>query len=106
MAFHKKGHYDTADATWQYWFALPESMLPVREVMPELDKMYEFDSVGFNGLLGRLVGFQVQLPGCSDTICVNSIRTIQTLPSLTIPSGSKSEQIAELEKILAELKQS
>jgi hypothetical protein len=28
------------------------------------------------------------------------------LPSLTIPSGSKSEQIAELEKILAELKQS
>jgi len=93
-------------AHWKYWFALPESMLPVREVMPELDKMYEFDSVGFNGLLGRLVGFQVQMPGSSGTITVTSIRHIQTLPSLTIPSGTKSEQIAELEKILAELKQS
>jgi hypothetical protein len=28
------------------------------------------------------------------------------VPELIIPSGSKSEQIAELEKILAELKQS
>ena len=29
---------------WQYWFELPESMLPVREVqvMPEVGKEYEF----------------------------------------------------------------
>jgi hypothetical protein len=68
--------------------------------------MYEFDSVGFNGLLGRLVGFQVQLPGCSDSMTVTSIRDVVTRPQLTIPSGSKSEQIEMLEKKLAELKQS
>jgi len=97
------------EVEWQYWFALPESMLPVREAMPEIDKMYEFDSVSFNGLVDRLVGFQVQLPGCSDTICVNSIRPIKQPPILNpfcIHAGTKSEQIAELEKILADLKQS
>ena len=35
-------------ANWKYWFALPESMLPVREVMPDKFELkqgeWEYDS--------------------------------------------------------------
>jgi hypothetical protein len=82
-------------ANWKYWFALPEPMLPVREVMPdefEL-KQGEWDVKTIDGNFSPLY-------------CDFEFRRIKpTLPQLTIPSGSKSEQISELEKILAELKQ-
>jgi hypothetical protein len=87
MAFHKKGHYDTADASWTYWFALPESMLPVRELPDQIKLDLNDWSYSY-----------------SNSVILLHRKKIR--PELTIPSGTKSEQIAELEKILAELKQS
>jgi hypothetical protein len=87
MAFHKKGHNDTADASWNYWFALPESMLPVRELPDQIKLDLNDWSYSYSN-------------------SVILLHRKKTLPELTIPSGTKSEQIAELEKILAELKQS
>jgi hypothetical protein len=89
MVFYRDGDKDTSDVSWNYWFDLPESMLPVREVMPEIIK-FDRDKYDYH----------------IDLKIVTITRKPITLPALTIPSGSKQEQIAELEKILAELKQS
>jgi hypothetical protein len=69
-------------------------MLPVRELPDEFElkageweKLYEGD-------------------WCTLLTTQTYRRIKPTLPQFTIPSGTKSEQIAELEKILAELKQS
>jgi hypothetical protein len=90
------GSDDIEGIFWAYWFALPESMLPVREVMPQFFDLKEgeweyTDKFGVYCLLPMTTRFR---------------RKNEELPELTIPSGTKSEQIAELEKILAELKQS
>jgi len=80
---------------WKYWFALPESMLPVRELPDEFQlKEGEWE---YTDRFGKY-----------NTLPMDSRfrRTKSNLPQLTIPSGTKSEQIAELEKILAELKKS
>jgi hypothetical protein len=87
MAFHKRGHYDTADASWTYWFALPESMLPVREVIPDQIKL-DLNDWSYS---------------YSNSVILLHRKKIR--PELTIPSGTKSEQIEMLEKKLAELKQ-
>jgi len=80
---------DIDECHWKYWFAIPESMLPVREVMPD-----EFE----------LKHVEWELINLHNGTRYRKRKPI--LMPLTIPSGSKSEQIAELEKILAELKQS
>jgi hypothetical protein len=91
----KSGNESTTGTNWRYWFALPESMLPVRELPDEFElKRGEWEYIGRRGW-NEILDFNVVM---------TRIKT--TLPSLTIPSGSKSEQIAEIEKILAELKQS
>ena len=90
---HKEGRYDTSGTPWEYYFELPESMLPVRELPDEFElKAGEWEKL-FRG-------------EWSDMENSYKLRRAKSLPKLTIPSGSKSEQIAELEKILAELKQS
>jgi len=96
IVWHKEGNNDNDDIHWSLWFALPESMLPVREVPDEFElkhsewEIYDNDTMMWSTLMSH-----------------RTIRRIKpNLPELTIPSGTKSEQIAELEKILAELKQS
>jgi hypothetical protein len=93
----RKDAKDFFGKTWQYWFALPESMLPVREVMPDEFELKngEWELANFGETMWSPLIYKWYLR-----------RLKKPLPSLTIPPGSKSEQIAELEKILAELKQS
>jgi hypothetical protein len=87
MAFHKRGHYDTADASWTYWFALPESMFPIQELPDQIKLDLNEWSYSY-----------------SNSVILLHRKKIR--PELTIPSGTKSEQIEMLEKKLAELKQS
>jgi hypothetical protein len=87
MAFHKEGYYDTADASWNLWFALPESMIPVRELPDQIKLDLNDWSYSY-----------------SNSVILLHRKKIR--PELTIPSGTKSEQIEMLEKKLAELKQS
>lgn len=98
----KYGNESTSGQLWCYWFEIPESLLPVREVqlMPEVGKEYEFSENEVYWGKHEFMGFK------ANHTTYKYIRPIQTFRSLTIPSGSKSEQIAELEKILAELKKS
>jgi len=95
FAIYNDGDSDVHGREWVFWFALPESMLPVREVPDEFELKegeWEFFADVFNEWK-RANGLKYR-------------RIKPTFPQLTIPSGSKSEQIAELEKKLAELKQS
>jgi hypothetical protein len=85
---------------WDFWFALPESMLPTKEVlvMPEIGKEYEFSDDGEVWYRHKLKSFHTALN------VYDKIRPIQTMPSLIIPQGTKSEQIKALELLLNELK--
>jgi hypothetical protein len=87
---------DIDGCQWTFWFALPESMLPVRELPDEFELKqgeWEIDNVDGTNFSPMLYSWNVR-----------RLRQLK-FPKLTIPSGTKSEQIAELEKILAELKQ-
>jgi hypothetical protein len=87
---------------WNFWFELPESMLPVREVevMPEVGREYEFCGIDSDVWHRRtLNGF-----GVDNTIgYFHHIRPISTNPaqSLTIPSGTKAEQLEFLRGVIA-----
>jgi len=85
---------------WKYWFALPESMLPTKEllVMPEIGKEYEFSDDGNTWFKEKLMRFE------TNKTYWNLIRPIQTMPSLTIPQGTKQDQIKHLESLLDDLK--
>ncbi len=96
IVWHKEGNNDNDDIHWELWFALPQSMLPVREVMPDEFELKEGEWEWFGDVFNewkRANGLKYR-------------RIKPTLPELTIPSGTKSEQIEMLEKILSELKQS
>jgi hypothetical protein len=83
-------HNDSNDidgCQWRFWFALPESMLPVRELPDQIKLDLNEWSYSY-----------------SDSVILLHRKKIR--PSLTIPSGTKSEQIEMLEKKLAKLKQS
>lgn len=93
----KLGNESTTGVAWAYWFGIPKSMLPVREVqvMPDEFEVTP-DEWEYTDNLGNY-----------HTVKIGSkFRRIKPNPNITIPSGSKSEQIEQLEKILAELKQS
>jgi hypothetical protein len=90
------------DTHWSFWFELPESMLPVRkvEVMPEVGKDYEFSGIDSDVWHRRtLNGF-----GVDNTIgYFHHIRPISCNPaqSLTIPAGTKAEQLEFLRGVIA-----
>ena len=79
--------YDIDGLIWKYWFALPESMLPVQELPDQIKLDLNDWSYSY-----------------SDSVIL--LHRKKKRPELTIPSGTKSEQIEMLEKKLAELKQS
>ena len=87
VAIFKSDNKSMVLNTWKYWFAIPESMLPVQELPDQIKLDLNEWSYSYSN-------------------SVILLHRKKTLPELTIPSGTKSEQIAELEKILAELKQS
>jgi len=90
MVCHKDGRRDTSETPWAYWFEIPESMLPVREVQVMPDKFtLDLNEWSYS---------------YSDTVILLYRKKIR--PEITIQSGSKQEQIEMLEKKLAELKQS
>ena len=88
VAIFKSDNKSMVLNTWKYWFALPESMLPVREVIPDQIKL-DLNDWSYS---------------YSNSVIL--LHRKKTRPELTIPSGTKSEQIEMLEKKLAELKQS
>jgi len=91
----KSGNESTTGTNWRFWFEIPESMLPVRELPDEFElKEGEWDVKTTDG-------------NFSPIYCDFEFRRVKTvLNPFCIHAGTKSEQIAELEKRLAELKQS
>lgn len=84
--------WGTESVKFNFWFEIPPNLpgFPVAELPDEFELKageWEYSS----GDIFR---------GYSNTI---EYRRIKTLPSLTIPSGTRSEQVAELKKLLAEL---
>jgi hypothetical protein len=98
--FNKNGNYGVRDC-WDYWFELPESMLPVREVevMPEVGKEYEFSHDGVEWYKQELAGF------ITSPKYWKYIRPIQFNPAqtLSIPAGTKAEQLEYLRGVIATL---
>ena len=86
---------------WKYWFEIPESMLPVREVevMPEFGREYEFSDDGVKWYKGTLRSFR---DSGDEWHC---IRPIQFNPAqtLSIPAGTKAEQLEYLRSVIATL---
>jgi hypothetical protein len=87
VVIYIKNSMDIQDTHWTYWFAIPESMLPVRELPDQIKLDLNDWSYSY-----------------SNSVILLHRKKIR--PQLTIPSGSKTEQIEMLEKKLAELKQS
>lgn len=74
---------------WKFWFAIPPGLpgFPVVELPDEI----EFD----------LRTWDIETPRL---LTIKLSRKVKTkLPEISIPSGTKSEQVAELRKILEEL---
>jgi hypothetical protein len=95
--FNKNGNHGVRDY-WDYWFELPESMLPTREVevMPEVGKGYEFSDDGVHWYKQTLTGF-------ASNGNWKHIRPISTNPAQTvsIPAGTKAEQLEYLRGVIA-----
>jgi hypothetical protein len=100
VAIFDNGCMSTYGEHAKYWFALPESMLPTKEVlvMPEIGKEYEFSDNGDIWYKQKFTRFETNKNNW------DLIRPIQTMPSLTIPQGTKQEQIKALESLLENLK--
>jgi hypothetical protein len=100
VAIFDNGCMSTYGEHAKYWFALPESLLPTKEVlvMPEIGKEYEFSDDGKKWYKDTLKRF------CTNRTNWQYLRPIQTMPSLFIPQGTKQEQIMALESLLNELK--
>jgi hypothetical protein len=91
---------DSEGLSWNYWFDLPMSMFHIKDVMmiPKIQQEYEFSNNDISWYKGKLTGF------FTETGYWAKIRPIQTMPELTVPSGTKQEQIMRLESLLRELK--
>jgi hypothetical protein len=100
VAIFEYGNTSTHENEWDYWFELPESMLPIREVeaMPEVGKEYEFSDDGVKWYKQTLTAFA----SGGDW---KRIRPIQFNPaqSLSIPAGTKAEQLEFLRGVIATL---
>jgi hypothetical protein len=94
------GNMCATGTLWQFWFELPESMLPTREVevMPEALKDYEFSDDGVHWYKQTLTGF-------ASNGNWKHIRPIQFNPAqtLSIPAGTKAEQLEYLRGVIATL---
>jgi hypothetical protein len=100
VAIFLSGNCSIRGFHFNFWFELPESMLPVREVevMPEVGKEYEFSKDGVNW-------HQCKLDLFTDVhgYVFKHIRPIQPNPAqtLSIPAGTKAEQLEYLRVIIA-----
>jgi hypothetical protein len=100
FAIYNDGDSDVHGREWVFWFELPESMLPTREVevMPEVGKDYEFSDDGVKW-------FRCELDLFTDVhgYVFKRIRPIQFNPAqtLSIPAGTKAEQVEFLRGVIA-----
>jgi hypothetical protein len=98
FSVHCEDDSDWEGMRWLFWFAIPESMLPVREVevMPEVGKDYEFSEDGVKWFKWTLNGF-------NSHGYWKHIRPIQFNPAqtLSIPAGTKAEQLEFLRGVIA-----
>jgi hypothetical protein len=101
VAIFKTGNNSIIDYTWNYWFELPESLLPVRDVlvMPEVGKEYEFsDNKGASWSRNNLNAF---IAGGDYYDNIRPVPELPKLPELTIPAGTKGEQLEYLRGVIA-----
>jgi len=90
------------DTRWRYWFELPESMLPTREVevMPEEFELkqgeWEYYSPWHNGWrnISSFTG--------NESFPFRKVR-LNPAQSLSIPAGTKAEQLEYLRGVIATL---
>ena len=79
--------YGEKSVTWNYWFAIP----PGLPGFPQAELPDEFElKRGEREYIETKTGWMVR-------------KVIPKLPQLSIPSGTKSEQVAELKRLLEEL---
>lgn len=101
VAIYNYGDLDVTGCEWVFWFELPESMLPTREVevMPEVGREYEFSDDGVHCFKRVLSGFCVH----NSIGNFKHIRPITTNPAqtLSIPAGTKAEQLEYLKQVIA-----
>jgi len=99
-AIYKQSDISNREERWNYWLELPESMLPVREVMPEVGREYEMSGFGMPPRIQTLKSFT-----STDGLVWTHIRPIPTNPAktLNIPSGTKAEQLEYLRGVIATL---
>jgi hypothetical protein len=97
VALFESGNTSMYSSHWDFWFELPESMLPT--VMPEVGKEYEFSDDGVKWYKGKLTKFYLNAQSWKH------IRPIQFNPAqtLSIPAGTKAEQVEFLRGVIATL---
>jgi hypothetical protein len=95
VAIFKTGNNSIIDYTWNYWFELPEDLLPVREVLvKELPDEFELNAWEWEYL--DKSGNYTHIP------MTTKFRRIKPLlPELTIPAGTKGEQLEYLRGVIA-----
>lgn len=87
---------DSGGTQWKFWFLIPPNLpgFPVScELLDEFelkDREWEFKPDGYETFSSNIMGGVYR-------------RIKPTLPQLTIPSGTKAEQIAAVKKLLVEL---
>jgi hypothetical protein len=103
VAIFNNGNKDISGSSWKFWFELPESMLPVREVevMPDEFELkqgeWEYDSPLHEcwSDISKLTR--------AGSLRFRRFKVISTNPaqSLTIPAGTKADQLEFLRGVIA-----
>jgi hypothetical protein len=89
FAVYNDGDSDVHGREWVFWFELPESMLPVRELPDEFElKELEWEKL-YEGDWCKLLTTQTYR------------RIKPALPALSIPAGTKAEQLEFLRGVIA-----
>jgi hypothetical protein len=101
ISIFESGHTSIHGTHFDFWFELPESMLPVREVMPEEFELkqgeWEYDSPLHE------CWSDISKLTIADSLRFRRFKVISTNPAqtLNIPAGTKAEQLEFLRGIIA-----
>lgn len=96
----KERNLDTSGSIWEYWLQIPPNLpgFPKSE-LPDEFELKQGEHEYYSEYRERWM----HISAMTGTNNITFRRTKPTLPELTIPSGTKSEQIEAVRKILEEL---